>query len=131
MAEKEFSVNSQEKRQLIDITSQVEEIVANEGSGRSAVLVFVPHSTAAILITENEAGLKKDWLSFFSKLTEGIAFEHNKIDDNGEAHILSGAIGQGKVLPIEDGRLVRGTWQNIFLAEFDGPRLRKVVVRII
>ncbi|MCD6085945.1 YjbQ family protein, partial [bacterium] len=95
------------------------------------VLVFVPHSTAGVVLTENEKGLKNDWIEIFKKLTSGIEFEHNKIDDNADSHLLSGLIGQGKVLPIKDGKIIRGTWQQIFLVEFDGPRERKVILEII
>jgi len=91
----------------------------------------VPHSTAGILLTENEQGLIQDWLNLFKKITSGINFAHNKIDDNADSHLLSGLVGQGKTLVIEDGRLIRGTWQQIFLAEFDGPRQRRILIKII
>lgn len=95
------------------------------------VLVFVAHSTAAILLTENEEGLKQDWLDFLKRLVSGFNFQHDRIDNNTDSHILSGLLGQGKVLPVEKGSLVRGTWQQIFLAEFDGPKTRKVQIRVI
>jgi len=74
--------------------------------------------------------LKKDWLKILKKLVKGEAFEHDRIDNNAEAHLLSGLLGQGKTLPIKNGSLVRGTWQNIFLIELDGPRSRKVIIEI-
>lgn len=128
---KEFSVSTQKKYQLVDITDRVGEIVKKDGVKDGQVLVFVAHSTAAILLTENEGGLKQDWLDVLKKLVSGLDFRHNIIDNNADSHILSGLVGQGKILPIEEGRIIRGSWQQIFLAEFDGPRTRKVAVKII
>jgi len=129
--QKEFQISTQKRYQLIDITSKVEKIVRESGVEEGLVLVFVPHSTAGVLLTENESGLKEDWLKLFEKIVTGIDFLHNRIDDNADSHLLSGLIGQGRVLPIQNGNILRGTWQEIFLAEFDGPRGRKVVVKII
>ena len=128
---KELDISTENRYQLVDITEEVEEIVKESKVEDGLVLVFVPHSTAGVVLTENEKGLKNDWLEIFKKLTSGIDFEHNKIDDNADSHLLSGLIGQGKVLPIKDGKIIRGTWQQIFLAEFDGPRERKVILEII
>jgi len=128
---KELKVSTENRYQLIDITEDIEQIVKESKVENGLVLIFVPHSTSGILLTENEEGLKNDWLKIFKKLTSGIDFEHNKIDDNADSHLLSGLIGQGKFLPIKDGEIIKGTWQQIFLAEFDGPRERKVIVEII
>ena len=127
---KEFVVLTQERFQLVDITGRVEEIVGENGIKDGQVLVFVPHSTAAVLLTENEEGLKRDWLDVFKKMVSGFNFRHDLIDDNADSHILSGLVGQGKTLPVKEGRMVRGTWQQIFLAEFDGPKTRKVIVKV-
>jgi len=129
---KKFIVSTQDRYQLIDITGRVENIIKESNIKEGLVVVFVPHSTAAVLITENESGLKQDWLQFFQDLVSGFDFAHNKIDDNADSHLLSGLIGQSKTLPIHDQALVRGTWQQIFLVELDGPRsTRKVKAKII
>jgi len=128
---KEINVSSKERYQLIDITDEVEKIVKESGVKDGLVLVFTPHSTAGVLLTENERYLKEDWLNFLEKLVSGASFQHNKIDDNADSHLLSGLIGQSKTLPIKDGQIIRGTWQQIFLLELDGPRNRKVVVKTI
>jgi len=127
----EFTISTQQRYQLLDITSKVEQIVEQSKVENGLVLVFVPHSTAGIILTENESGLKQDWLNVLKKIVSGFEFLHNQIDNNADSHILSGLVGQGKVLPIRKEKLVRGTWQQIFLAEFDGPRNRRVVVKII
>ncbi len=128
---KDFSVSTQKRYQLVDITERVEEIVKKTGIKDGQVLIFVPHSTAAILLTENEEGLKQDWLNVLKKLVSGLDFRHNMIDNNADSHILSGLVGQARILPVEEGRIVRGTWQQVFLAEFDGPKTRKVIIKII
>jgi len=127
----EISVPTQNRYQLVDITDEVEKVVAESKIKNGLCLVFVAHSTAAVILTENESGLKNDWLKILKKLVEGEDFEHNRIDDNADSHILSGLLGQGKVLPIENGRIVRGTWQQIFLVELDGPRTRRVNIKIV
>ena len=126
---KKLSILSQARYQLIDITEKAEQAAAEVKDG--LIFVFVPHSTAAVLLTEHEEGLKKDWLGFLKKLVSGQDFKHNLIDDNADSHILSGLLGQGKLLPIENNKLVRGAWQQVFLAEFDGPKTRKVIFNII
>jgi secondary thiamine-phosphate synthase enzyme len=126
----DFKIQSQERYQLIDITSQIEKVVSQSRIENGLCLVFTPHSTAAIILTENEERLKRDWLKILKKLVAGFEFEHNLIDNNADSHLLSGLLGQGKTLIIKNGRLVRGTWQQIFLVELDGPKERKVVVKI-
>jgi len=128
---KEITVSTTKRYELVDITEYVEKVVEQSGVGEGIVLVFTPHSTAGVLITENEDNLKSDWLRFFEKMVEGIDFKHNQIDDNADSHILSGLLGQGRTLIVENGRVVRGTWQRVFLVEFDGPRNRRVLIEII
>jgi len=128
---KEFNISTEKKYELVDITERVERIVQESNIKDGLVLVFVPHSTAGIVLTENESSLKKDWLKVLKKLVSDFDFLHNQVDNNADSHILSGLIGQGKTLIVENGRLIIGTWQQIFLAEFDGPRTRKVIIKII
>ena len=128
---KEFEIPTKDRYELIDITDKVEEIVKQSNIKTGLALVFVPHSTAAVLLIENETGLKQDWLKVFKKMVAGFDFMHNRIDNNADSHILSGLVGQGKVVPVENGNIIRGTWQQIFLAEFDGPKTRKVIVKFI
>ncbi len=126
-----FVVSTQKRYQLVDITEQVEAIISQSKIKDGVCLLFVPHSTAAIILTENESGLKKDFLTVMEKIVSGFDFEHDKIDNNADSHILAGILGQEKILAIENGRLVRGTWQQAFLLELDGPRERKIIVKLI
>jgi len=81
---KKLNISTENRYQLVDITEEVEGIVKESKVEDGLVLVFVPHSTAGVVLTENEGGLKNDWIEIFKKLTSGIDFEHNKIDDNAE-----------------------------------------------
>lgn len=128
---KSFTISSSGRYQLVDITREVEKVVSESKAEEGICLVFVPHSTAGVILTENEEGLKNDWLKVLKKLVEGLDFEHNRIDDNADSHILSGILGQGKSIPIENGKLLRGTWQQIFLVELDGPRTRRVLIKVL
>lgn len=123
-----FTISSKKKTEVIDITKEVGERIS-EGK---AALIFAPHATAAITIGEYEPNIKKDYERFYSELCPKSDYLHNKIDDNAESHLLSSFIKPSLVVPIENGKLVLGTWQSILFVELDGPRSsRKVVIQII
>lgn len=130
---KELTLSTQNRFQLIDITSRVEEIVENSGVRNGIALVFAPHATAAIIANEHESGLIEDILNKVKEFTEpgSSKWRHNIIDDNAHAHIGSALFGAERVFPVVNGRLVRGTWQNIFLLEMDGPRSRRRVYVVV
>lgn len=124
-------VQTKKRQELIDITSEVEKLVNKSPTKNGLCLVFVAHSTAAIVLTENEPGLINDWLMVLKKLVGSEKFEHDRIDNNADSHLLSGLVGQGKTIPVKSSRLVLGTWQQIFLVELDGPKTRKITVKVI
>jgi len=115
-------------RGLVDITHEVEKFV----SDARLVHIFVPHTTAALLLNENEPGLLEDIGELFERLVpqEGT-YLHNKIDNNAHAHLRSILLTPSLLIPAENGRLLLGTWQRIFLAEWDGPRERRVIITFI
>ncbi|MCY0868005.1 MAG: secondary thiamine-phosphate synthase enzyme YjbQ [Desulfurococcus sp.] len=126
--------STREKFQLIDITSIVEEAVGKSGVRNGIVVVHAPHATAAIVLNENEEGLINDIIDKLKDLTEpgSRRWRHNLIDDNAHAHIGSAIIGAERILPVVEGRIARGTWQNVFFVEMDGPRsTREVIVTVI
>ncbi len=127
---KEIIVPTQERFQLVDITEKAREAVVENNKEKGFLLVFVLHTTAGIIITENEEDLKKDWLRILKKIVSGIDFFHNRIDNNADSHILAGLVGQHKIIPIKDKDLLLGKWQSLFLAEFDGPRERKIIIEV-
>lgn len=129
----EIYVKSRERIELIDITNEIEKIVNESGVKNGFCVIFVPHATAALIVNEHESGLLIDIVNKIKELFPlNGRYQHNMIDDNAHAHIASSIIGSEKIFPIKDGRIIRGTWQNIFLVELDGPRSqRKIIVEII
>ena len=130
---KEITLRTTSKYQLIDITSNVEDIVRESGIRNGLCLVFAPHATAAIIANEHEYGLMNDIVNKIkSDFPENGKWQHNLIDDNAHAHLASSFIGASKVFPVINGKLIRGTWQNIFLVEMDGPRsYRRILVEVL
>ena len=119
------------RSEIINITSHVEKAVEESKIKNGLCLVHVPHATLALVLNEDEPNLKNDILRLINELTRNN-WMHNKIDNNAEAHLASILLGSTKILPIINGQLVRGTWQEILLVELDGPRSeRKVVITII
>jgi secondary thiamine-phosphate synthase enzyme len=129
----EISFSTREKFELVDLTREVEEVVRRAGIRNGIVVLQLPHATASLMMNENESGLKEDILRQVGKLIpERAAYQHDRIDDNAHAHIKSAVIGTSIVLPLVNGKLVRGTWQNIFAMEQDGPRgNRRLVVLVL
>ncbi|RLF15777.1 MAG: YjbQ family protein [Thermoprotei archaeon] len=129
---KELRVATSQLYELVDITRQVEETVRESGVNNGICLIHAPHATAAIIANEHEAGLMQDMLSKIkSDYPRGAGWLHDRIDDNASAHLASAFIGSSRTFPVMNGRLVRGTWQNIFLVEMDGPRSRRVLVEVL
>jgi secondary thiamine-phosphate synthase enzyme len=127
----EFTAQSSKQKELIDITEQVSSSVAKSGVREGICLIYVPHATAGIIINEFEPNIAVDFLEIFDKLFPKGNWRHNRIDDNAEAHLKSGIVGPGAAVPVDDKELVLGTWQRILLCEFDGPRERRVVVKVV
>lgn len=126
---KELALSTTKKRDLINITSQVQKAAADSNIKEGICLVFAPHATAAIIINEDEDGLKNDIENLIENWIPEGDWKHNQVDDNAVSHLASSFIGQSKSIPIVNKNLKLGTWQEIFLLELDGPRQnRKVVV---
>ena len=130
---KEIVLSTSRKYEIIDITREVERIVRDSRIKNGLCLVYAPHATAAIIANENESGLKEDILRKIREdYPEKANWMHNLIDDNASAHLASAFIASSRIFPIVNGSLYRGTWQNIFLVELDGPRsIRKVLIHIL
>ena len=125
----ELTVKTKRRRELINITSTIEEHIRKSNIRNGITLIFLPHATAALISNEDEPLIRKDYMETFEKLApEKYSYEHNKIDNNADSHILSMIFKQYHIYPIIDGEIKRGTWQELMLAEFDGPRTRKIVI---
>lgn len=130
---KEIHLPTSEKVELLDVTDKVEEAVHESKIKNGICLVFAPHATAAIILNEHERGLMQD---IMKKILEFAPPEenylHNRVDNNAHAHIASSIIGPSVTLPVINGELTRGTWQNIFLVELDGPRrARRIIIEVL
>ena len=126
----EISVSSKKREELIDITPLIREKI--EGVEDGILHAFVPHATAGITINENaDLNLPIDIANFLNKLVPQGAWLHDRIDNNADAHIKASLIGNSISVPIKNGRLQLGTWQDIFLCEFDGPRKRRIILNVI
>ena len=130
----EIVLTTAKKHEIVDITDEVKKLVNLSTITRGLCVVYVPHASAAVTINENaDPNLPDDIIKFINKLVpEHDNYEHDKIDDNAAAHIKSTLVGASKAIPILNGELTLGTWQNIFFCEFDGPRKgRRVVVQVL
>lgn len=127
---REIQLTTERKTQLLDITAGVREALGSEAQG-SAALVYVPHTTAGIVINEK---IDPDLLDDFEMALEGIvddgwSWKHVDADGpNAPSHIRASVVGPQVLVPLKDGDLALGTYQGIFFCEFDGPRTRKVLV---
>ena len=129
--EKEFSVSSRTRNQMIDITSQVSSIVRESGISNGDVIVYCPHTTAGIAINENaDPDVPHDILITLQELVPQSNPRYQHSEGNSDAHCKSSIIGCSKQILIKNGTLALGTWQGIFFCEFDGPRSRTVWVQV-
>ena len=128
MHKKALTVSSSARQQLIDITRDVVKFVEDSGTSDGILMISVPHATAAVIANENERGLLNDILTKIRELfPQSSGYLHNRIDDNADAHLAATFLGHSRSFPIENNELVRGTWQNIFVVELDGPRSKREV----
>ena len=121
-----------ERFEVIDITREVNSIVANSGVKTGLVNVFSKHSTSGIVINENESGLVEDFKNLLIKLVpEENGYNHDIIDNNADSHLRSLLLGNSVNVPLDDGLMELGTWQSIFFIELDGPRTRNINVTVL
>lgn len=120
---------STKEQELINITDKIFDFVSRSKINDGLCLIFSLHAITAIIINENESGSLHDILTQIENFfPSGINWLHNLIDDNAHAHLSSTFLGCSKTIPLKEGRLVLGNWQNIFLLEMDGPRTRTVIL---
>jgi secondary thiamine-phosphate synthase enzyme len=125
----QINVSTDRRTQVVDITQRVQE--ALEGASGAAALVYVPHTTAGVTINEHaDPALKADLERGLEQIVEdGWAWQHEDEDGpNAPSHMRASLMGPQVLVPLQDGKLALGTWQGIFLCEFDGPRERKVYI---
>lgn len=130
-----IQIRSKKENEIIDITDRVSKIVEKSKIESGAVIVFVVGSTAAITTIEYEPGLQKDFPEMLSRLApKDVEYAHDNTwhDGNGHSHVRASLIGPSLAIPIIEGQLTVGTWQQIVLVEMDTrPRERKIILQVI
>jgi secondary thiamine-phosphate synthase enzyme len=126
-----LAVKTRARTELIDITSDVSQLVRKSGIETGLCLLYVPHTTAAVTINESaDPSVKSDILMILNQIVPWEA-KYRHMEGNSPAHVKSTMVGASELVAIENGAMVLGTWQGIFFCEFDGPRSRKIDVRFL
>ncbi len=128
---KTLNVKSRSKTEFIDITEDVKSLIKESGVQQGVCHIYVPHTTAGLTINEGaDPAVKRDIITALNRL---VPFEgdYNHMEGNAAAHIKSTLVGSAQIVLIEEGKLLLGTWQSIYFCEFDGPRHRRVLVKIV
>jgi secondary thiamine-phosphate synthase enzyme len=125
-----LSVKTSSRTELIDITSKIAKLVKESGVTEGLCMLYVPHTTGAITINESaDPSVRGDILMVLNQIIPWDA-DYKHMEGNSPAHVKSTLVGASELVAIGNGALTLGTWQGIFFCEFDGPRTRKVHVRI-
>lgn len=127
LRKKEIFIQTRATEEVQDITAEVDAAIRELGLSAGLVLLFCPHTTAALTVNENaDPDVREDFRRAFSQMIPKIAFSHT--EGNSPAHVRAALLGPSLLLPVEGGRLALGTWQGVYFCEFDGPRRRRVWV---
>jgi secondary thiamine-phosphate synthase enzyme len=123
-----FEIRTTARSEMVDITSRV--AAALDGAADGLCHVFVPHTTAAVVINESaDPDVARDLVAAYRAMVPAVRFAH--AEGNSDAHLLATLLGSSVTVPVEHGRLALGTWQGIFFVELDGPRSRRVWVETL
>lgn len=128
---KTLTVRTSSREEFVDITDEVEKVVRDSGVKNGVCYLYVPHTTAGITINEGaDPSVRKDIINALKKIAPyGAGYSH--MEGNADSHIKTTLVGSSVNVFIENGKLILGQWQSIFFCEFDGPRTRKVYLKII
>ncbi len=126
-----INVRSSQRSEFIDITEKINEVIKEAGIVSGICYVYIPHTTAAVTINEGaDPSVHRDIQNALTRLVpQEMNYSHR--EGNADAHIKSSIIGTSQLVIIDEGRLVLGTWQAVYFCEFDGPRHRRVTLKII
>jgi secondary thiamine-phosphate synthase enzyme len=127
----QLTVKTHAQTEMIDVTAQVQKLLAEHGVQEGICMLYVPHTTAAVTINESaDPSVREDILMVLNQMVPWKAAYHHA-EGNSPAHVKASLIGASQLVRVENGRLALGTWQGIFFCEFDGPRTRKMDVTLI
>ena len=128
---KELKVRSRFREEMIDITEEIEKFVREEELRNGFIVLYVPHTTAGLVINEGfDPDVSRDLIEMLKRLIPKDG-NYRHAEGNSDAHIKSAILGESKIIPVKDGRLLLGTWQRVFFFEGDGPRNRRVILGAI
>lgn len=126
-----IEISTHTRTELVDITEEIKKVIKQSGVKSGICLIYVPHTTAAVTINENyDPSVGTDIIFSLNRLIPRNA-HYSHTEGNADAHIKAAIIGSERTVFFEAGKILLGTWQGIFFCEFDGPRRRKVLVKII
>lgn len=124
-----ISIPTKQREELVDITSEVSQIVSRSGVQDGLVALYAQGATAAIMIQENwDDSVQTDVVNLLRKMIPAGVWLHDRQDGNGDSHLKSGLVGPSEIIPIINGKPGLSRWQNIFFCEFDGPRQQRQIV---
>jgi len=125
-----FNVRTHQSVEFIEITNQVQNLLQQGDRGEGLAFVFIPHTTAGVTINEDaDPSVKQDMIADLQRLVPTRQSYYAHLEGNSASHFMASLMGSSVTVPIEGGQIALGTWQGIFLCEFDGPRTRKVQVQ--
>src|SRR5262245_35769923 len=126
------TVETSERSQMINVTDRVRKAIAASGLKDGFVIVFVEHTTAAITIQENaDPDVQHDLLAKLEKLVPQLETYYQHDEGNSDAHLKTAMLGNSVTVIIDNGKMILGRWQGIYFVEFDGPRERRMVIKVI
>lgn len=127
-----IEIETKRSIEVVDITSQVQKVIDENKLESGLCLVFTLHTTTGVAINEGESGLIHDILNLMSTLVpKGAGYMHDRSDGNAHAHLQAVLLGNSATIPVEKGKLILGTWQRILFLELDGPRRRRVYIKMM
>ncbi len=125
-------LETKREREFVNLTERVREVVRRSGVKEGLALVSSMHITAAVFVNDNESGLLRDIAAWTDRLAPPGDYEHHRTgESNGDAHLKNLLLGHQVVLPVTNGALDLGPWEQVFYAEFDGQRPKRVLVKVV
>lgn len=126
------NVKTSQRNEIVDMTGRVRKVVRQMGMRHGMAIIYVPHTTAAVTINENaDPDVKHDMLAKLSALIPKNESYYAHGEGNSDSHVKTALVGNSATVLVEDGDLVLGTWQGIYFCEFDGPRNRQIMVKVV
>ncbi len=126
---KEIEFSTNKEKEVIDLSNEVRKAMNDCEIDDGIMVAQLPHATSMLVLNESESGVKQDLLDQLNKIAPPQdGYRHDRIDNNADAHIKAAMIGSSRVLPVINGKLVKGTWQSFLVIEQDGPRSRRKLI---